>query len=161
METRQSGDKPNQRRSGQNSPKIERRQQSKGNIQDRQPYLDERKDKSEPKATKQRQPNIVILGDSIRNPRRIQQGIDQKVSIKTFPGAGVDEMTHYVKPTLQKKPKHIILHIGTNDLQTKSPDALIKAVTKLGEAITQEISCTELTLSEVIIRTDDLQLADM
>ena len=69
-------------------------------------------------------------------------------------------MTHYVKPTLQKKPKHIILHIGTNDLQTKSPDALIKAVTKLGEAITQEISGIELTLSEVITRTDDLQLAD-
>ena len=159
----QSGDKPNQRRSGQNSRKIERRQQSKGNIQDRQPNLDERKDKSEPKATKQRQPNIVILGDSMLkhlNPRRIQQGIDQKVSIKTFPGAGVDEMTHYVKPTLQMKPKHIILHIGTNDLQTKSPDALIKAVTKLGEAITQEISGIELTLSEVITRTDDLQLAD-
>ncbi|CAB3987388.1 Scavenger receptor cysteine-rich type 1 M130 [Paramuricea clavata] len=155
---RQSGDKPNQRRSGQNSRKIERRQQSKGNIQDCQLNLDERKTK-----TKQRQPNIVILGDSMLkhlNPRRIQQGIDQKISIKTFPGAGVDEMTHYVKPTLQKKPKHIILHIGTNDLQTKSPDALIKAVTKLGEAITQEISGIELTLSEVITRTDDLQLAD-
>ncbi|CAB4020596.1 Hypothetical predicted protein [Paramuricea clavata] len=124
---RQSGDKPNQRRSGQNSRKIKRRQQSKGNIQDRQSYLDERKDKSEPKATKQRQPNIVILVDSMLkhlNPRRIQQGIDQKISIKTFPGAGVDEMTHYVKPTLQEKPKHIILHIGTNDLQTKSPDGV-------------------------------------
>ncbi|CAB4005415.1 Hypothetical predicted protein, partial [Paramuricea clavata] len=101
---RQSGDKPNQRRSGQNSRKIERRQQSKGNIQDRDSMLKH------------------------LNPRRIQQGIDQKISIKTFPGAGVDEMTHYVKPTLQKEPKHIILHIGTNDLQTKSPDALIKAL---------------------------------
>ena len=72
---------------------------------------------------------IVILGDSMLkhlNPRRIQQGIDQKFSVKTFPGAGVDEMTNYVKPTLQKKSKHVILHIGTNDLQTKSPDALIK-----------------------------------
>ena len=58
----QSGDKPNQRRSGQNSRKIERRQQSKGNIQDRQPNFKERKDKNEPEATKQRQPNTVILG---------------------------------------------------------------------------------------------------
>jgi lysophospholipase L1-like esterase len=69
-------------------------------------------------------------------------------------------MTHYVKPTSQEKPKHIILHIGTNDQQTKSPDALIKAVTKLGEAKTQEISGIELTLSEIITRNDDLQLAD-
>jgi hypothetical protein len=37
---------------------------------------------------------------------------------------------------------------------------LIKAVTKLGEAITQEISGIELTLSQVIKRNDDLQLAD-
>ena len=106
---------------------------------------------------------IVILGYSMLkhlNPRRIQQGIDQKVSVKTFPGAGVDEMTHYVKPTLQKKSKHVILHIGTNDLQTNSPDALIKAVTKFGEAITQEISGIELTLSEIITKNDDLQLAD-
>jgi hypothetical protein len=75
---------------------IERRQQSKGNTQDCQPNLDEQKDKNEPKPTKQRQPNTVILGDSMLkhlNPRRIQQGIDQKVSIKTFPGAVVDEMT--------------------------------------------------------------------
>jgi hypothetical protein len=51
---RQSGDKPNQSRSGHNSGKIERRQQSKGkgNTQDRQPNLDEQKDKSEPKPTK-------------------------------------------------------------------------------------------------------------
>ena len=84
---RQSGGKSNQSRSGHKSGKIERRQQSKGNIQDHQPNLDEQKDKSEPKPTKQRQPNIIILGDSMLkhlNPRRIQQGIDQKVSIKTF-----------------------------------------------------------------------------
>ncbi|CAB4023334.1 Scavenger receptor cysteine-rich type 1 M130 [Paramuricea clavata] len=119
---RQSGDKPNQCRSGQNAEGS--------------------KDASKRKET-----------------HKIQ-GIEQKVSIKTFPGAGVDEMTHYVKLTLQKKPKQIILHIGTNDLQTKSPDALIKAVTKLGEAITQETSGIELTLSEVVTRNDDLQLAD-
>ena len=115
VKPRQSGGKPNQSRSGHKSGKIERRQQSKGNIQDHQPNLDEQRVKSEPKPTKQRQPDIVILGDSMLkhlNLRTIQQGIDQKVSIKTFPGAGVDEMTHCVKPTLQKKPKHIILHIG-------------------------------------------------
>ncbi len=100
---RQSEGKSNQSRSGHKSGKIERRQESKGNIQDHQPNLNEQKDKSEPNPMKQRQPDIVILGDSMLkhlNSRRIQQGIDQKVAIKTFPGAGVDEMTHYVKPTL-------------------------------------------------------------
>jgi hypothetical protein len=72
------------------------------------------------------------------NPRKIQHELDHKVTIKTFPGAGVDEMIHYVRPTLQKKPNHVVLHVGTNDLQTKSPDALITAISRLGEAITQE-----------------------
>jgi hypothetical protein len=57
-------------------------------------------------------------------------------------------MTHYVKQTLQKKPKNIILHIGTNDLQRKSPDALIKAVTKLGEAIT--LICIDVWMIVVV-----------
>lgn len=68
--------------------------------------------------------NTVIVGDSILkylNPRKLQQGINGKATIKTFPGAHIEEMFHYVKPTIEKQPDHIILHVGTNDLRDKSP----------------------------------------
>lgn len=94
------------------------------------------------------------------NARKIQHGIDHKITIKTFPGAGIDEMIHYVRPTLQKKPNHVVLHVGTNDLQNKSPDALIMAINELGETITQEGNRIELTLSEVITRNDNANLVD-
>ncbi|CAB4024720.1 Furin [Paramuricea clavata] len=116
-----------------------------------------------PKNTKHNRPTVAILGDSMLkhlNPRKIQHGLDHKVTIKTFPGAGVDEMIHYVRPTLQKKTNHVVLHVGTNDLQTKSPDTLITAISRLGETITQEGNGNELTLSEVITRNDNANLAD-
>jgi hypothetical protein len=56
------------------------------------------------------------------NPRQLQNGVNHKIAIKTFPGAGVDDMVHYVKPTLSTYPDDIILHFGTNDLISKSPD---------------------------------------
>ena len=106
--------------------------------------------------------NTVIVGDSILkhlNPRKLEQGINGKANIKTFPGASIDDMLHYVKPTTEKQPDHIILHIGTNDLRNKSPEVMISTIQKLGESI-QEGNSIELTLSEVIARNDDALLAD-
>ncbi|CAB4034257.1 RNA-directed DNA polymerase from transposon BS [Paramuricea clavata] len=90
--------------------------------------------------------NTVIVGDSILKhlyPRKLQQGINGKAIIKTFPGASIDDMLHYVKPTTEKQPDHIILHIGTNDLRSKSPEVmsvLISAIQKLGESIQESNS---------------------
>jgi hypothetical protein len=50
---------------------------------------------------------VVILGDSMikhLNPRQLQNGVNHKIAIKTFPGAGIDDMVHYVKPTLSTRP---------------------------------------------------------
>ena len=46
---------------------------------------------------------------------------DQNVYVKSFSGATVDCMNSYVCPTIKKNPKTIILHCGTNDLN--SPQA--------------------------------------
>ena len=112
---------------------------------------------------KRRHSNIAVLGDSMLkhlNPRSIQHDIDHKVTIKSFPGTGVEEMIPYVRPTLQKNPNHVILHVGMNDLQSKSPDTLITAISKVGEVITKEGRGTDLMLSEIIPRNDDALLAD-
>ena len=44
-----------------------------------------------------------------------------KIFGKHFLGALVADMKHYVKPTLEKNPEPIVLHVGTNDINEKKP----------------------------------------
>ena len=67
-------------------------------------------------------------------------------------------MSHYAKPTLSTAPDEIILHIGTNDLKAKTPEAVVDAATDLGESITQENKDIKVTFSEIITRADDESL---
>ena len=96
---------------------------------------------------------VVILGDSMikrLNPRQLQNGINCKVAIKTFPGTGIDDMVHYVRPTVSTRPDEIILHIGTNDLKNKSPETFAESVVNLGNSIKRENNEIKLILSSII-----------
>ena len=65
-----------------------------------------------------------------------------------------------VKPTLKKHPKEVIIHVGTNDISTKSPTEIIKSISALGETIMIEDPAVDLTFSEVVLRNDDQRFAD-
>jgi hypothetical protein len=65
--------------------------------------------------------DIVILGDSMIkyvNARKLRTGLNKNVTIKTFPSAGVDDMIHYAKPSLFKKPKNVIISHSEVDERT-------------------------------------------
>ena len=58
----------------------------------------------------------VIAGDSMLN------GIDERriskthpVKVRFFPGSRIRDMYHYLIPILEKKPEHLIPHVGTDD----------------------------------------------
>jgi hypothetical protein len=59
-----------------------------------------------------------------------------------------------------KHPKEVIIHVGTNDISTKSPTEIIKSVSGLGEAIMTEDPAIDLTFSELVLRNDDKGFAD-
>ena len=40
--------------------------------------------------------------------------------MRSFPGATTADMKHYLQPSLEAKPKAIVLHLGTNDLKNSS-----------------------------------------
>ena len=64
---------------------------------------------------------ITILGDSMIKmikPPKLSRSIGEKVNIKTFPGATINDMNHYIQPTMKKQPKQVILHVGTNDMHS-------------------------------------------
>ena len=69
-------------------------------------------------------------------------------------------MMHYVKPTLNKQPSQLIVHVGTNDLSSKTPTEIVKCISVLGDAIKTKNLKIDLTFSEVITRNDEKALAD-
>ena len=100
---------------------------------------------------------ITIIGDStIKNVEsyKMRQGMtsNEKVYIKSFPGAKVDCITGYIKPF---NPDVIILHIGTNDLRSeKSAEDIGNEILSLVNTIKTPVN--KIRVSSFIARDDSL-----
>jgi lysophospholipase L1-like esterase len=89
------------------------------------------------------------------NPSRLRRSIGRKTIVKTFPGASVtDIMKHYVKPTLEKNPELIVLHVGTNDIHQKEPEETVKEMESLCTGIVTN-RLAKVAISEIIQREDE------
>ena len=86
-------------------------------------------------------------------PPKLSRSIGEKVNIKTFPGATINDMNHYIQPTMKKQPKLVILHVGTNDIQRKEPDEIVAEMKSLCQGIVSQ-SLSKIAISEVIKRQD-------
>ena len=84
-------------------------------------------------ANENKNKNIVLIGDSMLNGLDEKGFINHKVNIKAHSGATSDDITHYIKPIINKSPDVIILHCGTNDIShnIKSVDNFKKSMTTL------------------------------
>ena len=58
-----------------------------------------------------------------------------KTQIKSFPGATVEDLNEYIKPSLKRKPKNIFLQVGTNDLKRKSAKDIATNIDKFCTSI--------------------------
>ena len=82
----------------------------------------------------------LILGDSIgRNyyGNTITKSVKHKkhVVVKHFSGAKIDDMKH-VKPTQEKLPAQIIIHVATNDLpDNKNSDEIASKIVEFANSI--------------------------
>ena len=62
-----------------------------------------------------------------------------EVFVRTFPGATIQCMTDYMKPSIQANPNHFILHVGTNDLSSnRPPDEIAKTIIDLASKLKSE-----------------------
>ena len=101
---------------------------------------------------------IAILGDSMIKmikPSRLQRSTNRKIIVKTFPGAAVKDMNHYLKPTLENNPEMIVLHVGTNDIPKKDPTDIVHEIESLSKIIVENGS-TKVAISERIQREDQV-----
>jgi hypothetical protein len=77
---------------------------------------------------------VALVGDSmIKHVRKLRHGTSKQVTVR----CRTDEMAHYIKPTLALKTKQVIIHVGTNDLKTKSPAEIIYKLQNFSWAIRQ------------------------
>ena len=100
---------------------------------------------------------ISIVGDSIL--KDIQghdlSTDDHKVLIKSFSGATVNCMHHYIKPTMMHKPDTIIIHCGTNDLKkTKDTKEVAQKIADLAKTAQSINENTSVMISSLTPRND-------
>ena len=98
-----------------------------------------------------------MAGDSLlRDIKGWLMSRRKQVKINSFPGATTSDMFDFLKPFLKKDPDHVILNIGTDDLQNTglTPRDIVHDIVRLATYITgQGIKCS---ISGIIFRDDDL-----
>ena len=102
----------------------------------------------------------VIAGDSIINgviEERINKK-DRPVKVRSFPGATVADMEHYLIRIIQKKPSNIILHLGTNDAENLPSKAVLDNLLKLKPLLKDSLPTCRAFLSTPTLRTLDGKL---
>ena len=98
---------------------------------------------------------IIIAGDSIvRDLKGWLMSRSKFVKVFSFSGATTEEMKSCLVPLSEKKPDHIILNTGTNDLTGDTPEGIVEKILGLADMITSKgIKCN---VSQLIIRDDQL-----
>ena len=103
-----------------------------------------------------RKPVTIIAGDSIiQNIRGWSLSKTNKVVVKPFPGATTEDMEDYIKPILTKDPENIIIHVGTNDVDSKEPRLTAEGIVNLACQIEGDAPNTNIAISGLVSRADD------
>ena len=78
------------------------------------------------------------------------------VKVRSFSSAKVNCMNDYVKPTLRDfNPEHIILHVGTNDLNSeRTASQFAKSIIDLGQSLKTDTNT--ITISLIVPRYNNL-----
>ena len=109
---------------------------------------------------KQVKKSITIVGDSLSKeikPVKLRKSLqkNERVYIKTFPGATTQDMDFYIQPSLTHKPDTLVLHVGTNNLRTdESANEIAEKIVKLATDAKKNVN--EVAVSSIVFRDDDL-----
>ena len=100
----------------------------------------------------------LIMDDSIlsqiRKDKLCKKGT---IKVRCFPGAKFDDFYHYAIPLINKKPDHIVLHMGTNNAPYFTPEKIVNQILGLKNFIFQKLPTCEIIISTPTLRTDNIQ----
>ena len=99
-------------------------------------YLTSSQENQNKSTSDNKRKDLLICGDSMLN--NIEgNGVSTKsikAIVRSFPGADSSDMLDYLKPLLnKKKPRYLVLHIGTNDLTSECDT--VKNLEKIREIV--------------------------
>ena len=84
----------------------------------------------------------------------------QRVTVKSFSGANLEDMDDFINPILRKKPDQLVLHIGTNDLRRAESQVVAHGVINLAHKIEEQCPGIDIIVSGILTRTDVKALSD-
>ena len=102
-----------------------------------------------------RRRHIAVIGDSMTkliNGRKLSKSC--KVTLHSFPGATIQDLEDYVEPILKRKPNHIIIHAGTNNLHRDNPQTIKEKMSNVVSGIKQQHPTISITVLSIIHRND-------
>lgn len=73
---------------------------------------------------------------------------------KSFPGSTVEDMSSYMKPSIERKPDYVILHTGTNNIKKDQPRILAEKIIDQGKNIASEAPESKVMLSGITRHND-------
>ena len=81
--------------------------------------------------------DTVIVGDSMIKYVKgwEMSSATNRVTVKSFSGATIEDMLDYMKPILRKKPEKVILHIETNNLRKGDAKSVADGIINLAKSI--------------------------
>ena len=101
---------------------------------------------------------VLIIGDSMINQmdqKRLSSSTQKSVKIRAFGGAGIKEVYSKLECLLKKKPRNIIIHVGTADSVHQTSDCIADNYVKLKQYIEEKVPGIGVTFSCPSIRTDN------
>ena len=108
---------------------------------------------------------ITVIGDSTLKDCKAHKmkhkiAKNEKLYIKAFNGANIEDMVDYAKPTLRRAPDLIVLHAGTNDLRSQSSAKNIADdIMRLGLQMKSDLN--GVMISSILYRADSLNAKGM
>ena len=99
--------------------------------------------------------NVAIIGDSILNGLS-EQGLRKRhnVKIRTHSGATSLDIKDHIRPIIRRKPDHVLVHYGTNDLTKEDVIDTIETIKEIISDAKDESPHTTIVLSSLSIRRD-------
>ena len=85
---------------------------------------------------------------------------ERNVSVKSFCGATLNDMSDFLKPTGRRQPDKLIIHASTNDLRRSNPNEVADRIVELAENFKKDCIHSEVVISSLVTRCDGEDVAE-